>query len=159
MDEQKVFFDPTAFDSELLAAVARTGICSDYYALCNQFPNISSTETPKLPTIEILQVASNRIALKKEKGVGRLFGVTDLPLEFRLYFIIQYSRIVETEIVLQFQNKTITTTFAILCNRVTQYAGGGDVLYPRPVAPTVEELITIFVRLREIMLKLATMCI
>ena len=158
MDEQKVFFDPTAFDSELLAAVARTGMCSDYYSLCSQFLYRKEVEWPKLPTNEILQEASTRIALKKEKGVGRLFGVTDLPFGYSLCFVLQ-DRTVETEITFPYHGQQTTTTFALLCNRVTQFEGSGDVLYPRPMQYSMDELITIFVRLREIMLKLATMCI
>ena len=155
MDEQTTFFDPTAFDPELLAAVDKTGICLDYYSLCDKFPIRSSYASPKLPTKEIFQEASSRIALKKVKGPGRIFVVEDLPSSTLLAFILQGTT-VETEISIQFNDNSVTTTFAILCNRVTQYTGGGHVLYPRPDVISLEELIQVFEHLKVIFIKLLT---
>ena len=154
MDDQTKFVDPTNLNPELLAAISRTGICSDYYSLCDQFPIKKFIDRPKLPTKEILQEALTRVALKKEKGLGRLFGVTDLPSGYSLYFVLQGA--VETEITFPYQDKKILTTFAGLCHDISIFNKSIDRLYPRPVPYSVQELISIFVRLREIMLKLAT---
>ncbi len=158
MDEQTAFVDPTNLNPELLAAISRTGICTDYYALCEQFPYKESIRSPKLPTKELLQEASTQIALKKEKGVGRLFGVTDLPAGYSLYFILQGST-VETEIIFPYRGQLITTTFAGLCYDISLFNKSINRLYPRPEPYSMKELISVFVRLREIMLKLGTMSI
>ena len=112
---------PGEFEDELMDLLFSANIGSRYYEISKKYPIRS--RIPKYTLTEVIELAKGTIALSKVKGLGTILGIDDVPNRTEILLILQHSSVAETEISFTFRGREITTTFAILCNRVTVHAG------------------------------------
>jgi hypothetical protein len=146
------------YTPELLIAANQADTCRAYYVLCDAYRFSPGSFNKKIPYKETLAAAAGKIVLSKLSGPGTVFQVGDLPLGIKLNFIIQSGGTVETDLSVFSAQHEYRGTFAILCNEATQHAGLPipNPAYPRPVCSSANEMVTVFVCLRDFSIRLAS---
>jgi len=143
------------FPSNLLVAADLAGVCSAYYELCSEYPNVLGSTNVKLPYKAILEAAKEKIALTKLLGPGIVFQVGGLPEGVWLNLIVQSGGSVETYFVIRQGDDEYRGTFAILCNQARVAAGRPDPQYPRPICTTASGMVAAFAAIKELTLQFA----
>jgi hypothetical protein len=86
-----------------------------------------------------------------------VFSVGGLPNGVSLAVIVQTGGSIETGFSIQYIQQEHKGTFAILCNEACKFSGlpVPNPAYPRPICATAAEMITAFVRIKELTLAFA----
>ncbi|MCD1649748.1 hypothetical protein [Marinobacter adhaerens] len=141
---------------EQFQKIESLGLTDKYYDLCNEYPLRVGTPVEKMSSREVLKAADGRVSIQKLKGPGTCYEVQDIPDSVLLRFIIQSRTRVETHLQVQGLEREYVSSFATLCLAAREAAGKERPTppYPRPEVHSVNELIEVFTRLRDLALEI-----
>jgi hypothetical protein len=131
------------------------GLADKYYDICNQHQLRIGESIEKMPFKEVLKAAEGKIDIQKLKGPGICYEVHGLPESVLLRFIVQSRTTVETHFELSNVKKEYVASFATMCLAAKEAAGRAKPIppYPRPQAHTLNELIQVFLQLKDLALE------
>jgi hypothetical protein len=140
---------------EQFQKIESLGLADKYYEICNQHPLRIGEPIEKMPFRDVLKAAEGRIDIAKLKGPGTCYDVQGLPGTVFLRFIIQSRTTIETHFELSSVKKENVASFATMCLTAKDASGKEkpNPAYPRPEAHSLNELIEVFVKLRDLSLE------
>lgn len=144
-----------------LRKLDESGCTNSYYELCRRHPLRSADEPiEKMPGKEIAKRAQGSIGLQTERGPGTVLIVNDMPDDLRLSFVLIHRIGVSAALrgarLVGVENGELGM-FRIFCRESKEQVWNNtpDRLYQDPQAYSINEMLAVFVQLRELSLSIA----